>query len=98
MKLEISEWSKRSEIFTQITGILAAILLVCATFFDTYVIGITPISIGVFLWGVSIRELNVFKQSKNRFNLILGILLAVFYVILLIKGIVEINNYLWIWV
>jgi len=95
MKFAISEWNGITRILTIITGFLVFINLIFNLFMGIIIPGLGPIALGIFLFGLGLRELNLFKESKEKkISLIIGIVLIVMFSISLYIGIIQIQNYI----
>lgn len=91
MKFAISEWNGSTKILTIVTGFLIFINLVLNLFMDINIPGLGPIALAIFLFGLGLRELNLFKENKEKkISLIGGTVLIVMFSIGLYIGIMQI--------
>ncbi len=63
MKVEISEWDRSTKTATIIDGLIFLISLMFNLFMDTNILVVSPMALGIFSFGLGIRELN----SRNCF-------------------------------
>ena len=58
MKFEISEWDRSTKTVIIIAGFIFLISLMFNLFMDTNIPAVSPMALGIFSFGLGIRELN----------------------------------------
>ncbi|MDK2562332.1 hypothetical protein QOZ84_02130 [Romboutsia sedimentorum] len=61
MKVEISEWDRSAKTVTIIAGLIFLSSLMFNLFMDTNILVVSPMALGIFSFGLGLRELNLFK-------------------------------------
>lgn len=92
MKFEMSKWN----IFIKIAAIVALVASLLGSFTDIIIPGLAPIAFGLTFFGSGLRELNTFKENKEKVTLIMGILLLATGVLSLYVGIKQIYPYFYL--
>lgn len=94
MKFEISEWDRSTKTVTIITGFIFLISLMFNLFMDINIPVVSPITLGIFSFGLGLGELNLFKENdEKKISLIAGTVLIVMFSICLYIGIMQIEDY-----
>lgn len=94
MKFEISEWKGATKTLTITSGIITIATSGVNIFTNLYIPGLRSIALGTFMFGFGLKELNTFKESKEKYNLRLGIAFIVIFILNLYVGILDIQNYI----
>lgn len=89
----ISEWKGKTKIATLIAAVVTLVACSLTFVFNITIPGLSPIALGVTLFGLGLKELNEFKETKKRFELILGIIIVAIFVVNCYIGIEQIQNY-----
>lgn len=92
MKIEISEWSKNQKIITIISGFIFIVGTMIRFFRHIFIPGVEYISLAIFLLGIGLGEINLFKHSNKKSDLILSFISISMFVIYLYMGIVQIQS------
>lgn len=89
--IEISDWTPKLKIATIVFAAIAFISSVRALISGNHIPGLIPLTIGVTMLLLGIRELNLyFKEKKSKVSLMLGILLTLLFAFNLYLGIDQI--------
>lgn len=92
-KIEVSKWDKNSKMGTIVAGSIFLIERIVSLFANINIPGVGCISLGLFLFGLGIKEINLFKDSNKKSDLILGIILVAMFSVCLYMGIIQIQSY-----
>lgn len=95
MKIEVSEWGKSQKILTIVAGFIYIIELMISFIFSISIAngGIGCISLSMFLLGIGVRQINLYKNNNEKSDLILGIIVAVISATFLSMGISALQGY-----
>lgn len=91
MDVEISDWTRKLKIITLVFSVITIISCIMTLFLNYTIPGLSPISLGIVMLLLGIRELNIyFKEKKSAFISVLGIILTLLFAFLLYIGIDQI--------
>lgn len=90
----MSEWKGRTKMLTLVAAIIALVAGALTVFFNITIPGLTPIAVGITAFGLGLKELNEFKETQGKFELVLGITLIATFGLGLYAGILQFNHYI----
>lgn len=94
MQLDIRKWENTTKILTIISVFMVFVNSILVLFMGIIIPGLGPISLGIFSLGLGIRELNRFKENKRKFNMIVGSVLIISFLLNLSVGVKQIQTYI----
>lgn len=95
MKIEVSEWGKSQKNLTIVAGFIYIIDLMISFIFSINIVngGVGCISLSMFLLGLGVRQINLYKNNNERSDLILGVIIVVISATFLYMGISALQGY-----
>lgn len=93
MKLMISKYNTVAKYIIIVSGFVCVINAIITLFARTLIPGLGPFALGIFLFGLSIMELNNYKLAKDKLSQILGWTYIVLFGLNFYIGISQLNYF-----
>ena len=96
INIEVSPWGKIQKYITISAGIIYILEFIISIVFKISILGggIGCISLSVFLLGLGIKQLNLYKNTNEISDLIIGVILVATFAIFLSMGILQLQGYI----
>lgn len=97
MKIEVSEWGKVQKQITIVAGLIYIIDCMISFIWKLVIANgsVGCISLGIMLFGLGLRQINLYKENNEKTDLILGVILIITCVIFLNMGILGLQGYVY---